>query len=57
LNFAIENAVEDFHSEAAKAGFDYPVLEGEALTVEAMYVAGLAGYHRHRDQSSRDNRW
>jgi septum formation inhibitor-activating ATPase MinD len=31
-----ENAVQDFRPAAAKAGFDYPVLEGKDLIVEAL---------------------
>lgn len=31
-----EDAVQDFRPAAAKAGFDYPVLEGKELIVEAL---------------------
>lgn len=31
-----ENAVQDFRPAAAKAGFDYPVLEGKELIIEAL---------------------
>lgn len=34
-----ENAVQDFRPAAAKAGFEFPVLEGRALIVDALSTA------------------
>jgi septum formation inhibitor-activating ATPase MinD len=34
-----ENAVSDFRQAAAKAGFDYPVIEGRDVIVEALTVS------------------